>query len=144
WPPCSSGRYQRRPGLWDSPCGVRLLSAPLEQSRARARWRPVLAAATALSGLLSLASAITPGVPWRESLLDTVEPGSAIALGHVLAAAAGIAQLVLAWGLLRGKRRAVSATIAILCAAAFVHLAKGLDYEESAVALGLAALLYLN
>jgi lysyl-tRNA synthetase, class II len=107
-------------------------------------WRSVLAAATALSGLLSLVSAITPGVHWRESLLDTVEPGSAIALGHVLAAAAGLAQLVLAWGLLRGKRRAASATIAILCATAVVHLAKGLDYEESAVALALAGLLYVN
>ena len=102
------------------------------------------ALATAISGLLSITSALTPNVPWRDSLLTTVEPGSAIALGHVLAAAGGVAQLVLAWGLLRGKRRAATATIAILCASAVVHLVKGLDYEESLVALALALLLYSN
>jgi lysyl-tRNA synthetase class 2 len=107
-------------------------------------WRPVAVAATALSGLLSLTSAITPDVPWRHNLLSTVEPGPAMAFGHVLAAAGGLAQLVLAWGLMRRKRRAATATIAILCASALVHVAKGLDYEESAVALALAALLYVN
>ncbi len=112
--------------------------------RSGAVWRLVAVAATALSGLLSLTSAITPDVPWRHSLLSNVEPGPAMALGHVLAAAGGLAQLVLAWGLMRRKRRAATATIAILCASALVHVAKGLDYEESVVALALAALLFVN
>ena len=112
--------------------------------KGRRQARRVAAGATALSGLLSLTSALTPGVPWRESLIATVEPGPAIALGHVLAAAAGVAQLVLSWGLLRRKRRAATVTIAILCASALVHAVKGLDYEESGVALALAALLYAN
>ena len=108
----------------------------------RALARRVAAGATAFSGLLGITSALTPNVPWRETLLSSVEPGPAIALGHVLALAMGVAQLVLARGLLRRKRRAADATIAILCAAALVHVLKGLDYEESGVALALAALLY--
>ena len=108
----------------------------------RALARRVAAGATALSGLLGITSALTPNVPWREDLLSSVEPGSAMALGHVLALAMGVAQLVLARGLLRGKRRAAGATIVILCAAALVHALKGLDYEEGGLALALAALIY--
>jgi lysyl-tRNA synthetase class 2 len=115
-----------------------------DQRRSGQVWRLVAAAVTALSGLLSLISAITPDVGWRENLLNSVEPGQAIAFEHVLAAGAGLAQLVLAWGLMHRKRRAATATIAILCGSAVVHMAKGLDFEESAVALALAALLYVN
>lgn len=107
-------------------------------------WPLAAAVAVALAGLLTVASAITPNLPWREHMLVTIEPGPAIALGHVLAAAAGVALTWLAWGLVRGKRRAANATMALLCASALLHTAKGLDYEEAGVALALALLLYLG
>ncbi len=109
-----------------------------------ARSRVLTACAVALAGLLTISSAISPDLPWRQHALLTIEPGSAITLGHVLAAAAGIALLRLALGLARGKRRAANATIVLLIASAFLHVAKGLDYEEASVALALALLVYLG
>jgi lysyl-tRNA synthetase, class II len=106
------------------------------------RWLAALA--TVLAGVLSLVSALTPDVPWRRELLLRVEPGSAMGLGHVLAAACGIGLLLLGWGLLRGRRRAADIAIGVLLAVALIHAAKGLDYEESGVALALAGLLYAN
>jgi lysyl-tRNA synthetase class 2 len=105
-------------------------------------WRRVVPAAVALAGLLTLSSAASPNLPWREETLVEVEPGRAIALGHVLAAVVGAVLVWLAVGLARGKRRAVTATIVLLAAAAVLNLAKGLDYEEAAVALSLAVILF--
>src|SRR3954451_15661372 len=104
--------------------------------------RRIAAAATALVGALSLLSAVTPDVPWRRHLLVAVEPGPVMALGHVLATLCGIALIYVGWGILRGRRRAVDVAIVVLAALALLHAAKGLDYEESGLALALAALLY--
>jgi lysyl-tRNA synthetase class 2 len=101
-----------------------------------------MAAAVALSGLLTASSAASPNLPWRQDALVRVEPGRAIALGHVLAGVAGVALVWLAVGLARGKRRAVTATIVLLVASSALNLAKGLDYEEAAVALALAVILF--
>ena len=110
----------------------------------RRSTRALTASAVALAGLLTIASAVTPNVPWRQHALVAVERGSLIAFGHVLAAAAGVALVWLALKLARGNRRAANATIALLVASAFLHVAKGLDYEEAGVALALALLLYLG
>jgi lysyl-tRNA synthetase class 2 len=104
--------------------------------------RALGAAAVALVGLLTISSAISPNLPWREHALLSVEPGSAIALNHVLAVVAGVALVALAGGLARGKRRAANATIVLLVASAVLHVAKGLDYEEASVAVALALLLW--
>src|SRR2546423_10052657 len=104
--------------------------------------RRIAAAATALVGVLSLLSAVPPDVPWRRHLLLAVEPGPVMALGHVLATLGGLALVYVGWGILRGRRRAVNVAIVVLAALALLHAAKGLDYEESALALTLAALLY--
>src|SRR5947209_937606 len=109
-------------------------AAPLHCARRRLAARWVASFATALAGLLSLMSALTPDVPWRHALLLRVEPGSAISFEHVLAAAGGVALMLLGWGMLRGRRRAASAAIVALVALALVHTAKGLDYEEGGVA----------
>ncbi|GAC1316209.1 MAG: hypothetical protein NVSMB25_01490 [Thermoleophilaceae bacterium] len=106
--------------------------------------RVLAGAATATAGLLSVGSALTADVPWRHHLLVSVEPGPAMSLGHVLAAAGGIALLFLGWGMLRGRRRAAHLATTLLVLVAVVNVAKGLDYEESAVALVLAALLHRN
>jgi lysyl-tRNA synthetase class 2 len=105
------------------------------------RWRALAAGSTALYGLLTVLSAVSADVPWRHELLRTVEPGSVVALGHILALSAGIALVYLARPILHRSRRAVDAAIVLLVPAAVLHLLKGLDYEEAAVALALAAVL---
>jgi lysyl-tRNA synthetase class 2 len=104
--------------------------------------RRIAAVATAAVGALSLLSAVTPDVPWRRHLLMAVEPGPIMALGHVLATLGGLALVYVGWGILRGRRRAVNVAIAVLAVLAVLHAAKGLDYEESVLALALAVLLY--
>jgi lysyl-tRNA synthetase class 2 len=86
-------------------------------------------------------SALTPSVPWRDAALTEVAPGPLLALSHVLAALTGIALIGLGRGIARGRRSAADAAILVLVLTAVLHLAKGLDYEEAAVALLLAALL---
>lgn len=100
--------------------------------------------ATMVAGALSFLSAVTPDVPWRRSLLLEVETGSIIGFGHVLAAVGGVGLLYLGWATLRGRRHAVNVLIGLLLALAVVNAAKGLDYEESGIALALAAVLYAN
>jgi lysyl-tRNA synthetase class 2 len=94
-----------------------------------------------MCGVLTVISALTDDVPWRHDLLLTVEPGRMMALGHVLALGAGAALVYLAHGILDRRRRALDATIVVLVAVALLDLVKGLDFEEAAVALALAALL---
>lgn len=106
-----------------------------------ATWRRVIAGATALVALLTVVSAITPNVPWRDDVLIEVEPGPLLSLGHVLGAVAGLVLLGLARSLASGTRRAADVTITVLVVVAALHLAKGLDYEEATVALALATLL---
>ena len=125
------------------PTAVRAPRAGARERRARtARW--LAGAATAIAGALSIVSALTPDVPARRHLLLHVEPGSAIGLGHVLAAAGGLCLVGLGWGMLRGRRRAASVAIIVLLVVALVHAAKGLDYEEAGVALALAGLIYAS
>src|SRR5437588_3106025 len=100
--------------------------------------------ATALAGGLSVGSAITSDVPWRAQFLLEIEPSAARGLGHVLAAAGGIGLIYLGWGIVRGRRRAAHVASIVLVALAVVHAVKGLDYEESLVALSLAGLLQAN
>jgi lysyl-tRNA synthetase class 2 len=94
-----------------------------------------------MCGVLTVISALTDDVPWRHDLLLTVEPGPLMALGHVLALGAGAVLIYLARGILDRRRRALDAAIAVLVGVAVLDLVKGLDFEEAAVALALAALL---
>jgi lysyl-tRNA synthetase class 2 len=97
-----------------------------------------------VAGTLSFLSAVTPDVPWRKSLVLAVEPGPVIGFEHVLTAVLGLALIYLGWSTFRGRRRAVNVLIVLLLALAAVNVAKGLDYEESGVALALAAVLFAN
>jgi lysyl-tRNA synthetase class 2 len=93
-------------------------------------------------GSLSVLSAITPDVPWRLHLLLSVEPGPLIGFQHVLATLGGIALIYVGWGIVRGRRRAVDVATGVLLLLAFLNAAKGLDYEEAAVALAMAGVLH--
>ncbi|MGZ6707977.1 MAG: phosphatidylglycerol lysyltransferase domain-containing protein [Solirubrobacteraceae bacterium] len=112
--------------------------SPWREPRA---WRVPAGLATALAAVLTLASSLSPNAPARQRLLERVEPGSAQSAVHAAGVVGGLALLVVSLGVLRGRRRSAHAAVAVLCVLAIVHAAKGLDYEEALVALGLAVLL---
>jgi lysyl-tRNA synthetase class 2 len=104
-------------------------------------WRRVTAFSTLVVGLLTLASALTPVVPWRARALEAFEPDAARTLGGLVAVGGGAVIVTLAAGMLAGRRRAPAAALPVLCILAAAHAIKGLDYEEATLVLLLAALL---
>lgn len=111
-------------------------------SAAQRRWRIPAAVATALAGVLTLSSSLSPTLPARQRMLEALEPGSAEAVAHAAGVVGGIVLLGLSLGLLRGRRRAGPVAIGVLCVLAAVHAVKGLDYEEALLGLALAGLLW--
>ena len=104
------------------------------------QWVPALAAGVTVAiGLLNIVSGVTPELSGRLQALRAHVPG---ALPHAAASATvvtGVLLVLLGHGLRRRKRRAWTAAIILLAASVGLHLAKGLDYEEAAVAAGLLA-----
>ncbi len=109
------------------------------------RWTPRVAAlAAALVGLVNIASALTPNIRWRGHLLLQVEPVQGVRLFHVLALPAGTALLMVAPYLLKRRRRAWQTAILLMIALGAFDLLKGLDFEETLLSWGTAAVLYLG
>jgi lysyl-tRNA synthetase, class II len=109
--------------------------------RGVARRAPVvLAAFVALSGVLDIASAVTPAIASRLQAIEDATPNVVPKIASALVVPAGLTLIVLARGLWRRRRRAWQLTVAFVFAAAALHILKGLDYEEAAanVLLGLA------
>ena len=102
------------------------------------RWPIVLACFVAASGVLDVASAITPAIDSRLTLIEDATPNVVPQLASALVVPAGLLLIVLARGLWRRRRRAWQLTLALLVGAAVLHLLKGLDYEEAGVNLLLA------
>ena len=90
---------------------------------------------TGLVGLVNLLSAVSPSLPERVRWLMPVFPFTIRAGGHVFAALTGFLLLTLAVNLLRRKRVAWLLTVALLGISITSHLIKGLDYEESLLAI---------
>jgi lysyl-tRNA synthetase, class II len=106
------------------------------------RWLPPLAAlSAAVVGLVNIASALSPNIRWRGHLLLDVEPVEAMRLFHALALPAGVALLLVAPYLLKRRRRAWQAAIALMFALGLFDLLKGLDFEETAITWATATLL---
>ena len=99
---------------------------------------------TALMGLVNLVSATFPALMDRLAVLERILPLEVRRGGHLTAALAGFALLVLADSLLRRKRVAWLMTMVILLISAASHLLKGLDYEEASLALLLFIILFAN
>jgi len=95
----------------------------------------MLAAATALVGVLALVSALTPELADRANLVRSVLPPGFPELARVLALSFGLALLLLSRSLARGRRRAWTLALAAVIGVAIAHLAKGLDFEESIISL---------
>ena len=106
-------------------------------------WLPRVAAAVAGgTGLVNLASALTPNVAWRGHLLLALEPVEAFPVFHVVAVPASVLLLVAAFSLARRRRRAWQLALALLLALVPLNLLKGLDVEEALVSLAAAGLLW--
>lgn len=102
-----------------------------------------LAVAVAALGLLDLWSALLARGPGRaEFLRDVVHLPLMVAHGsRTLMALFGLGLLTLARSLARRKRQAWRIAVALVSASPFLHLTKGLDWEEALVCLGLLAAL---
>ncbi len=108
-----------------------------------ARWWPATTAVLAgLTGITLAGSAIDCTQLGRVAGPLAVDPASALAPGHVLAAVAGAGLLVLAGGLVRGKRRAAELAAAALAAAAILPILDGGGGSATALAAGLAGLMW--
>ncbi|HEX2484465.1 MAG TPA: bifunctional lysylphosphatidylglycerol flippase/synthetase MprF [Myxococcota bacterium] len=109
-------------------------------------WLPelvprALAATTFAAGVLLLLSGATPAAPGRFEILDRLLPLPVMELSHLLASVLGVALLVLARSVQQRIDAAYGLTLALLCAGAAASLLKGLDYEEAAILLAMAAAL---
>lgn len=96
------------------------------------RWPVALALLVAASGVLDVASAITPAIESRLHLIEDATPNFVPKIASALVVPAGLMLVVLARGLWRRRRRAWQLTLGLVIAAALLHLLKGLDYEEAA------------
>jgi lysyl-tRNA synthetase, class II len=102
-------------------------------------FTPALAAiAAALVGLINVASTLTPNIRWRGHVLLELEPVEAMRLSHAFAMPAGVALLLVAPYLLKRRRRAWQAAIALMALLGLLDLLKGLDFEETVLTWGVA------
>lgn len=91
---------------------------------------------TSMMGVVNLLSAINPSLPERREWLSAFFPFYIRTEGRIFSALAGFMLLTLAMNLLRRKRLAWMLTIALLMISVVSHLIKGLDFEESILAIG--------
>jgi lysyl-tRNA synthetase, class II len=99
------------------------------------------AVAAALVGAVNIASALTPTIRWRGHLLLEFEPVETIRLFHALALPAGAALLLVAPYLAKRRRRALQTAVGVMLALGLFDLLKGLDFEETILTWGVAAVL---
>jgi len=100
--------------------------------------RLLAGSATALVGIATIASSLSPDVPAHRRALTAFEPARAHAVAHGLGVVGGLVVVGLAVGVLAGRRSAIRAAAVALGLLAVVHVAKGLDFDEAALGLALA------
>src|SRR5690349_16729139 len=100
--------------------------------------RRLAALATALAGLITLISSLSPNAPARSRLLEGLEPHAAQAAAHAAGVLGGLVLVWLSAGVLQGRRSWTRAALAVLGTLAIVHTIKGLDYEEALLGLAVA------
>lgn len=104
----------------------------------------ITAVLAGLTGLANIVSAWFARAPGRLEALRQVLPLQVMHGSRTLAAVAGVFLVLTAKGLWRHKRRSWEMAIAILAASVVLHLVKGLDYEESLLAIILILLLVIE
>ena len=96
---------------------------------------------TAGMGVGNVFSSLTPAMAYRLRVVERYSPLEVQHGGHLTAALAGFALLLLAGALWRRKRVAWFLTVLVLLASATAHMLKGFDYEEAVLAALLCGLL---
>lgn len=97
------------------------------------------AAAAVVAAAANIASALTPDVPARARLLTRLEPVVVPPLAHAVALPAGVALAVVGLNLLKRRRRALHAALALLVVIGCLDVLKGLDLEEAVLSWACAA-----
>ncbi|MCC6390993.1 MAG: hypothetical protein IT167_10340, partial [Bryobacterales bacterium] len=103
-----------------------------------------MSAITLASGLVNLYSVITPTLPQRAALLAQIFSIEVVHFSRFLTLLIGFALVTSSVNLYKRKKRAYQAVLLLAAASIIFHLAKGLDYEEAAMSLALAAILLLT
>lgn len=96
-----------------------------------------------IMGVVNVLSAVTPSLADRLKMLEQFSPLEVRHGGHLTAALAGFALVMLARGLWRRKHVAWLLALIVLGISAASHLVKGLDYEEALLAGSLMMMLWL-
>ena len=96
---------------------------------------------TLAAGVMLLASGATPSEPVRFMRLIQITPVYLIEASHFLSSIAGLALVMLAFGLRARLDAAWAATMGVLVLSASLALFKGFNWEETAALLGIAVLL---
>lgn len=99
-----------------------------------ARIRQFFGGLLAIVGALDVLEALIVQRPVRTQVLDSFMPASVSLVGRTGAVIAGLALLLVASGVARGKRVAWQLTIVALLASMVMHVAKDLDLEEAVLA----------
>jgi lysylphosphatidylglycerol synthetase-like protein (DUF2156 family) len=111
---------------------------PESTERRDRRVRRVAATVVVAFGFISLVSAMSDPLRDRLDVLRELFPLYVAQTAAALAAFVGVALIVLARGIRRGQRRAWVVCEILLLAVAVLHLIKGVDVEETVVALAVA------
>lgn len=106
---------------------------------------PLLSAAMAfLGGAVLLISGAVPAEESRLAVLRHLAPLPLVETSHFIASVVGAFLLIIAHGLARRLEGAWRAAVALLLLGACFSILKGIDYEEAAVCIGVATLLFLG
>ncbi|HEV7534591.1 MAG TPA: phosphatidylglycerol lysyltransferase domain-containing protein, partial [Acidimicrobiia bacterium] len=108
----------------------------------RIRRRAALALGAA--GVLNLVSAVTPPLRDRLRWVLAAVPLAVPQVAAVAVALAGLGLLLLGRGVRRGQRRAWAVAVALLLGSVVLHIVKGVDVEEVAVAALVAGYLLVH
>jgi phosphatidylglycerol lysyltransferase len=103
-----------------------------------------VSAITLASGLVNLYSVIGPALPERAALLAQIFSIEVVHFSRFLTLLIGFALVTSSVNLYKRKKRAYQAVLLMAAASILFHLTKGLDYEEAAMSLALAAILLLS
>jgi lysylphosphatidylglycerol synthetase-like protein (DUF2156 family) len=95
----------------------------------------LLAWAAALVGVVGIISALTPEMADRLQIVHGVLPPGWPEAARILTVSLGVGLIWLSRSLARRRRRAWQLAVVVVVASAVAHLAKGLDFEESAISL---------
>jgi len=105
--------------------------------------RPACAVAVFAGGIVLLVSGALPAAHERMVLLRKIVPLPFVETSHFVASLVGAVLLIVGYALAQRLRSAWNAAVALLAIAVVFSLAKGIDYEEALVCLGIIALLLL-